>query len=1141
MARHEALRTTFVMRDGEAMQRIAAAAVGFALTEHDLCGAREATAELGRLAAEEASAPFNLAQGPLIRGRLVRLMEDEHVLLMTMHHIVSDGWSLGVLTRELSALYAAFARGDQDPLAPLAVQYADYAVWQRQWLSGEVLQRQAAYWKEQLADAPALLTLPADHARPAQADYAGASVEVRLDAPLTGALKALSLRHGLTLHMTLLASFAALLARLSGQDEVVIGSPVANRARREIEDLIGFFVNTLALRIDVSGTPSFAELLGRAKAVSLSAQEHQDLPFEQVVEIVQPPRSLSHAAVFQAMLAWQNAPQGALELPGLTLLGLEGGAEAAKFDLTLSLGEAGNEIVGSLNYATTLFERATIARWLGYWVRLLEAMVADERQAVERVALLGAEERHRLLVEWNATATDYPREQCIHELFEAQVARTPDAVAVVFGDVALSYSELNARANRLAHHLIGLGVKPDDRVAICVERSVEMVVALLAVLKAGGAYLPLDPSYPAERLAYMLADSAPKVVLADAAGRLALGDDAIAERDVVDLDAAMPMWASLPAHDPDPRALGLSSTNLAYVIYTSGSTGQPKGVGIAYSASVNFLHVMGPELGFGQHDMLLSLTPLSFDIAALEIFLPLMRGARTVIASRLAATDPAQLVALIEQSGASVMQATPSTWRMLTNHGWPVLAEPLRVLCGGEALPAGLAAQLLSHSPEVWNLYGPTETTIWASTQRVWQDDGAIPIGRPIGNVQMYILDGLLNLVPAGVAGELYIAGAGLGRSYLNRPDLTAEAFIADPFGAAGSRMYRTGDLARYLSDGTIEYLGRLDEQVKLRGFRIELGEVEAALASHEMVSDVVVSVRQDRENTPNLIAYVVPREASTAEHAPASVQTSFSLFYFGAETYAQNDKYALYLELARFADAHGFEAIWTPERHFHEVGSLYPNPSILNAALSGITKNVQLRAGSVVLPLHDPLRVAEEWAVVDNLSGGRTGLAIASGWHPHDFAFFPERFADRRHFMYEGIETIQRLWSGKAIARRNGTGRVCAGASLPPTVAAEIAHLAHGGRHPRDLRAGRPPRPEHPHSPFRAHAQRTGSTNRAIPSGASRGWARSGKRASHVDGPHLPWSGAGRDARACPWAVHELHACACEPSASAGEELGHQ
>ena len=458
VARHEALRTTFVMRDGEAMQRIAAAAVGFALTEHDLCGAREATAELGRLAAEEASAPFNLAQGPLIRGRLVRLMEDEHVLLMTMHHIVSDGWSLGVLTRELSALYAAFARGDQDPLAPLAVQYADYAVWQRQWLSGEVLQRQAAYWKEQLADAPALLTLPADHARPAQADYAGASVEVRLDAPLTGALKALSLRHGLTLHMTLLASFAALLARLSGQDEVVIGSPVANRARREIEDLIGFFVNTLALRIDVSGTPSFAELLGRAKAVSLSAQEHQDLPFEQVVEIVQPPRSLSHAAVFQAMLAWQNAPQGALELPGLTLLGLEGGAEAAKFDLTLSLGEAGNEIVGSLNYATTLFERATIARWLGYWVRLLEAMVADERQAVERVALLGAEERHRLLVEWNATATDYPREQCIHELFEAQVARTPDAVAVVFGDVALSYSELNARANRLAHHLIGLGV-----------------------------------------------------------------------------------------------------------------------------------------------------------------------------------------------------------------------------------------------------------------------------------------------------------------------------------------------------------------------------------------------------------------------------------------------------------------------------------------------------------------------------------------------------------------------------------------------------------------------------------------------------------------------------------------------------------
>jgi non-ribosomal peptide synthetase component F len=404
----------------------------------------------------------------------------------------------------------------------LPVQYADYAVWQRRWLEGEVLRRQAEYWRAALAGAPVLLTLPTNRPRPARQDYAGASVDVRMDATLTGALRTLSLRHGTTLHMTLLAGFAALLARLSGQDEVVIGSPVANRGRAEIEGLIGFFVNTLALRIDVSGSPSGAALLGRAKAVSLAAQEHQELPFEQVVEIVQPPRSLSHAAVFQAMFAWQNAPEGTLELPGLTLSVLESGSAAAKFDLTLSLGEAGDEIAGSLGYATALFDHETIERWLGYWLRLLEAMAADDSQAVDRVALLGEAERHRIVEEWNATEAAYPAEKCIHELFEAQAARTPDAVAVVFGDERLSYAELNARANRLARHLIKLGVKPDDRVAICVERSLEMVVGLLATLKAGGAYVPLDPSYPAERLGYMLADSAPVAVLTHGAARAAL-------------------------------------------------------------------------------------------------------------------------------------------------------------------------------------------------------------------------------------------------------------------------------------------------------------------------------------------------------------------------------------------------------------------------------------------------------------------------------------------------------------------------------------------------------------------------------------------------------------------------------------------
>ena len=460
VARHEGLRTTFGAIDGQPVQRIAPADVGFALTGHDLRGVVDIEAELKRLAAAEAAAPFDLERGPLIRGRLVRLGEEDHALLATMHHIVSDGWSMGVLTGELSALYAAFSQGREDPLPPLAVQYADYALWQRRWLEGEVLKRQAAYWQEALAGAPALLTLPLDRPRPAEQSFAGASVEVRLGAELTRALKALSLRHGVTLHMTLLAGFAALLGRLSGQEEVVIGSPAANRGRAEIEGLIGFFVNTLALRMDLSGAPTVAELLARARAVSLGAQSNQDLPFEQVVELVQPPRSLSHPAVFQAMFAWQNAPGGALALPGLALSPVASGHAAAKFDLSLSLDEAGDGIAGSLIYAPALFEAETVERWLGSWVRLLAGMAADDAQAVGRIALLSAAERHRAVVEWNATAADYPSDKCIHELFEAQAEKAPDAVAVVYEGRQLTYGELNAQANRLAHHLRGLGVKP---------------------------------------------------------------------------------------------------------------------------------------------------------------------------------------------------------------------------------------------------------------------------------------------------------------------------------------------------------------------------------------------------------------------------------------------------------------------------------------------------------------------------------------------------------------------------------------------------------------------------------------------------------------------------------------------------------
>jgi len=860
VARHEALRTTFVVHDGEASQRILAADIGFALTEHDLSGVADAEARLDRLAAAEAAMPFDLEQGPLIRGRLVRLAKDDHALLVTMHHIVSDGWSMGVLTRELTALYEANVRGKEDPLPPLLVQYADYAVWQRRWLAGEVLKRQAKYWKEALTGAPALLTLPTDHERPAEPDYAGASVEVRLEPKLSRALKELSLRHGMTLHMTLLAGFAVLLARLSGQDEVVIGSPVANRSRAEIADLIGFFVNTVALRIDVSGSPSFWEVLGRAKAVSLSAQEHQDLPFEQVVEIVQPPRSMSYTPVFQAVFAWQNVPQGKLELSGLKVTPVDSGPEAAKFDLTLLLEEAGEEIEGRLIYAKTLFDGATIERWVGYWVRLLEGMVADESQAVDRIDMLGADERRLVVQDWNATTVVYPQDKCIHELFETQVERTPEAVAVVCGGRELTYGELNARANRLAHHLHSRGVRPDDRVAICVERSIEMVVALLAVLKAGGGYVPLDPSYPADRLGYMIADSAPVVVLSDVGGRRAL----------IGLGGSVPVidigdeaeWAKELESNPD-LVVGLTPQHLAYVIYTSGSTGTPKGVMIAHRELSNLVqwHCVTFDLKAGERSSCVA--GFGFDAASWEIWPALCVGAGLLMAPPSIARNPIELVEWWQCQPVDVsFLPTPIAEIVLGRAKYPARLRTL--LTGGDRLHQR-PPQLRSF--KLVNNYGPTETTVVATSGPIEADDAVIHIGRPISNTRVYILDEQGAPVPVGVAGELNIGGVQVGRGYLNRPDLTAERFVADPFAQEpGTRMYRTGDLGQWLSDGNIEFLGRNDFQVKIRGFRIELGEIEARLTEQVGVREAAVVAREDVPGDKRLVAYYTGEAGVGAE-----------------------------------------------------------------------------------------------------------------------------------------------------------------------------------------------------------------------------------------------------------------------------------
>jgi amino acid adenylation domain-containing protein len=868
VARHEVLRTSFPTVEGEPVQRIAPVEEsGFRLMEHDLRTSADAEDELRRIMADEAGAPFDLARGPLFRGRLIRMAADDHVLLLTMHHIVSDGWSTDVLHRELGALYSAFARGDADPLPPLPVQYADYAAWQRRWVNGEVLQRQADYWRETLSGAPELLELPTDHPRPARQDFAGAWADVELDEALTAALKTLGQRHGATLYVTLLAGWAAVLARLSGQGEVVVGTPSANRGRSEIEGLIGFFVNTLALRVDLSDSPSVAELLGRVKERSVGAQHHQDIPFEQVVELVQPARSLAHTPLFQVMFAWQNEPEGSPELPGLALGSLDpagsGGTPSqvsAKFDLSLSLREDGGRVEGGIAYATALFERETVERYVGYLRRVLEAMVADDAEPVDRLDLLSAAERRTVVEEWNATDAAFPTGACIHELFEAQVERTPDAEAVAFEGERLTYAELNARANRLAHHLRTLGVGPDARVGICVERGPEMVAALLAILKSGGAYVPLDPAYPADRLRYMLEDSAPAALITQSS---LAGAFTGLDVPVVEFDAPAPAWAQGPK--TNPARAGLTPNHLAYVIYTSGSTGRPKGVMVQHRSLVNHTTWQAEAFGIGAGDTVLQRTSISFDASVWELWTPLATGARMLLISSEVMKDPGAIGRVMAEEGVTVAQFVPPLLQAVLG-ALPVGGSlPCRTLfCGGEPLSATLVEEARAAGVgEVVNLYGPTEATIDSTWHPVPAGDGRAPaIGRPIANARMYVLDVRGAPTPVGVAGELYVGGAGVARGYLGRAALTAERFVPDPFSIdGGARMYRTGDLGRWRADGTLEFLGRTDFQVKVRGFRIELGEIEAGLRSHDAVRDALVLAREDEPGDRRLVAYYLADE----------------------------------------------------------------------------------------------------------------------------------------------------------------------------------------------------------------------------------------------------------------------------------------
>ncbi|WP_186120718.1 non-ribosomal peptide synthetase, partial [Burkholderia gladioli] len=849
--RHEALRSVFVTVQGQPRVRLLPVGTALPVTHHDLRGAADARQQLQAISSQEVHAGFDLEQGPLIRARLIRLSEDEHAFLLTQHHIVSDGWSLDVLLGELQALYHAYLHGRPDPLAPLAIQYPDYAAWQRQWLTGERLQAQVDYWRDTLADAPVLLDLPTDRPRPAQQSFVGAHVPVRFDAELTQALRRLAQTHGVTPYMIVMAAWAAVLARLSGQQDIVIGTPSANRNRQEVEPLIGFFVNTLALRLDLSGAPDAAALLARVRQAALAAQDHQDLPFEQVVEIVNPPRNLGHAPLFQVMFAWQSRQGASLDLPGLEATPLPLAYDAVNFDLELALEESGHDIAGTLNYSTALFEQDTIERQLVYLRAMLLAMVRDEARAVDSFDILPPEERELLLHTWNATEQAYPAELCLHYQFELHAEHTPDAIALVFEDRAISYAQLNAQANRLAHELIALGVQPDSRVALCVERSPALVIGLLAILKAGGAYLPLDPAYPPERLAYILADADPAIVLADAAGRAALGHAALDGRRLLDPDTLPERPAS------NPVVPGLTSRHLAYVIYTSGSTGKPKGVMVEHRGTLNLAQLQRQNFTILPSSRILQFASCAFDASVWEVVMALGCGATLYLPFTALLKDRAALLRYLAQH-----RITHATLPPALLQGDSAVLDPelaLTLILAGEAPGPGLFQALAGHHV-VFNAYGPTESTVCATLWRCPPGftGETIPIGKPIANTRIYLLDAHGQPVPLGAVGELHIGGDGLARGYLNRPELTAERFLDDPFDPRpGARMYRSGDLARYLPDGNIVFLGRNDHQVKIRGFRIELGEIEARLAAHPAVREAVVLALGEGADK-RLVAYVV-------------------------------------------------------------------------------------------------------------------------------------------------------------------------------------------------------------------------------------------------------------------------------------------
>jgi amino acid adenylation domain-containing protein len=875
--RHEVLRSSIRVAEGRPLQGVQPP-FELNLFVLDLQAALdiERECEMAERIEQATEAPFDFAAGKFLRAELLRVAANEHVLILTTHHIVSDAWSMGILTRELWSLYVKYAAGKSSQLEELPVQYGDFAAWQREWLQGEVLERQVSYWKEQLKDL-SHLNLPTDRPRSARQSFQAARSPITLPETLTTAIHELSDQAGVTPFMILLAAFQVLLYRYCGQEEIVVGSPIANRARTELEPLIGFFVNTLVLRSDLSGNPAFEELLARVREVCLGAYAHQDLPFEKLVQELQPERDPSRNPLFQVMLALQNATRPVSGIPDLRIEPLEIESTRSPFDLSVLLRERDGKYTGSIVYSTDLFNRDRIERMVRHFQTLLEGIIANPDQPISTLPILTDSERHQILIEWNDTAADYPRDSCIHELFEAQVERTPEAIAVHFEGKQLTYWELNVRANQLAHYLRGLGVGPEKLVGICVERSLEMVVGLLGILKAGGAYVPLDETYPTERLRFMLEDAQVSVLLTQRKviehGRWGMANgeprSSMLDSQTIKVVYLHTIWETIAQESERNLRREVKSGSLAYLIYTSGSSGQPKGVMIPHRAICNHVSWMQTAFPLNNSDRVLGHASLCFDASVWELFVPLSNGARLVLAQQGSHQDLAYLVKLMAEEKVTVLQSVPSLLQMLLEENIECCTSLRHVFCGGEVLSGELLDRCFARLPgKLHNHYGPTEATIDATS---WTCAGAndrhlVPIGRPIANTQVYILDSHIQPVPVGVPGELHIGGDGLARGYLNAPQLTAEKFISNPFSKEfGARLYKTGDLGRYLPNGHIEFSGRMDNQVKLRGYRIELPEIEKVLVQHPGVRDSVVLLQERTPRNKRLVAYV----ASKKERAP--------------------------------------------------------------------------------------------------------------------------------------------------------------------------------------------------------------------------------------------------------------------------------